>query len=103
MQSIARLGFIIALALAGTHATAKPLTLKNPLHTVKSCQSLEAQKTERCQRTEDYCARKTGDPACMRYHSLKQKYPFEQKPVTPINDEQPNQTENSDTNSSIFQ
>lgn len=69
-----------AAALSAVTAAAAPKSLKNPLYVVKSCQSLEAQKTEKCQRAEDYCSRKTGDPACMRYNSLKKKYPFEKQP-----------------------
>ncbi len=82
MQKTLRLTLAAALAAASFAALAAPQSLKNPKFAAKSCQSLEAQNTPRCKRTEDYCARKKGDPKCQRFNSLREKYPLEEAPKT---------------------
>ena len=71
---------VLGASLLATYAVAAPSNLSNPLFTVKSCSSLEAQKTERCKHVDDVCTRKPGMKNCARYNALKQKYPFEKEP-----------------------
>ena len=82
MNNMLRYALAAAVAAAPFAVNATPPSLKNPKFAAKSCQSLEAQKTPRCKRTEDYCARKKGDPKCQRFNSLREKYPLEEAPKT---------------------
>ena len=66
-----------AALLAAFSVSAAPQPLGNPLRAAKGCQSLSAQETARCKKTEDYCSKKPGDPKCMRYNKLREKYPLE--------------------------
>ena len=50
-----------ASVLAAFSALAAPQPLGNPLRAAKGCQSLSAQETARCKKTEDYCTNKPQD------------------------------------------
>ena len=68
-----------AALLAAFASSAAPQPLGNPLRAAKGCQSLSAQETARCKKTEDYCTNKPKDPKCMRFNKLREKYPLEQR------------------------
>ena len=68
-----------AALLAVFASSAAPQPLGNPLRAAKGCQSLSAQETARCKKTEDYCTNKPKDPKCMRFNKLREKYPLEQR------------------------
>ena len=74
-----QLSLAAAALLAAFAASAAPQPLGNPLRAVKGCQSLSAQETARCKKTEDYCTNKPKDPKCMRFNKLREKYPLEQR------------------------
>ena len=75
MQSLlAAAALLVAFA-----SSAAPQPLGNPLRAAKGCQSLSAQETARCKKTEDYCTNKPKDPKCMRFNKLREKYPLEQR------------------------
>ena len=74
MNNMLRYALAAAVAAAPFAVNATPPSLKNPKFAAKSCQSLEAQNTPRCKRTEDYCAQ--------RFNSLREKYPLEEAPKT---------------------
>ena len=68
-----------AALLAAFASSAAPQPLGNPLRAAKGCQSLSAQETERCKKTEDYCTNKPKDPKCTRFNKVREKYPLEQR------------------------
>ena len=74
-----QLSLAAAALFAAFSVSAAPQPLGNPLRAAKGCQSLSAQETARCKKTEDYCNNKPKDPKCMRFNKLREKYPLEQR------------------------
>ena len=74
-----QLSLAAAALFAAFSVSAAPQPLGNPLRAAKGCQSLSAQETARCKKTEDYCTNKPKDPKCMRFNKLREKYPLEQR------------------------
>ena len=79
MMKTVQLSLAAAALFAAFSVSAAPQPLGNPLRAAKGCQSLSAQETARCKKTEDYCTNKPKDPKCMRFNKLREKYPLEQR------------------------
>ena len=65
-----QLSLAAAALFAAFSVSAAPQPLDNPLRAAKGCQSLSAQETARCKKTEDYCTNKPKDPKCMLITSV---------------------------------
>ena len=86
MMKTVQLSLAAAALFAAFSVSAAPQPLGNPLRAAKGCQSLSAQETARCKKTEDYCTNKPKDPKCMRVNKLREKDPLEKKSVVEPNE-----------------
>jgi len=86
MMKTVQLSLAAAALFAAVSVLAAAPPFGEPLRAAKGCQSLSAQETARCKKTEDYCTNKPKDPKCMRFNKLREKYPLEKKSVVEPNE-----------------